>query len=83
MKIFESLPSEATIRRLVLAPVVAGLIVVVAIAVAPPVVDSIATLDLSASELAEFLDDGEPWAEKGIDVQETKAAPVEPLTTSY
>lgn len=83
MKIFESLPSEAAIRRLVLAPVVAGLIVVVAIAVAPPVVDSIATLDLSALELAEFLDDGEPWAAKGIDVQETKAAPVEPLTMSY
>jgi hypothetical protein len=83
MNLFESLPSEAAIRRLVLARVVAGLIVVVAIVVAPPVVDSIATLDLSASELAEFLDDGEPWAEKGIDVQETKAAPVEPLTMSY
>ena len=83
MKIFESLPSEAAIRRLVLATVVAGLIVVVAIAVAPPVVDSIATLDLSALELAEFLDDGDPWAAKGIDVQETKAAPVEPLTMSY
>jgi hypothetical protein len=83
MKLFESLPSEAAIRRLVLAPVVAGLIVVVAIVVAPPVVDSIATLDLSASELTEFLDDGEPWAAKGIDALETKAAPVEPLTMSY
>ena len=83
MKIFESLPSEAAIRRLVLAPVVAGLIVVVAIAVAPPVVDSIATLDLSTSELAEFLDDGEPFATKGMDVQDTKAAPVEPLSMSY
>ena len=83
MKLFESLPPEAAIRRLVLAPVVAGLIVVVAIVVAPPVVDSIATLDLSALELTEFLDDGEPWAAEGMDVQETKAAPVEPLSMSY
>ncbi len=84
MKLFESLPSDATIRRLVLAPILAGLIVVIAIVVAPPVVDSIATLNLSASELAEFLDgDGELLAEKGIDVQETKAAPVEPLSMSY
>lgn len=83
MKLFESLPSEAAIRRLVLARVVAGLIVVVAIVAAPPVVDSIATLNLSALELAEFLDDGEPLPMKGIDVQETKAAPVEPLSMSY
>jgi hypothetical protein len=83
MKLFESLPSEAAIRRSVLASVVAGLIVLIAIVAAPPAVDSIATLNLSASELAEFLDDGEPWAEKGIDVRETNAAPVEPLTMSY
>ncbi len=84
MKSFESLPSEVAIRRLVLARVVAGLIVVIAIVVAPPVMDSIATLNLSASELAELMDgDGERPAETGIDVLETKAAPVEPLSMSY
>ena len=67
-----------------LASVVAALIVVIAIVAAPPVVDSIATLKLSASELAEFLDgDGERLDEKAIDVQDTPAAPVEPLSTSY
>ncbi len=86
MKSFESLPSEAALRRLVLARVVAGLIVLIAIVVAPPVTDSISTLKLSASELAQFLDgdgDGEPLAQKGIDVQDTKAAPLEPLSMSY
>jgi len=48
------------------------------------VTDSIATLNLSASELAEYLyGDGERLPEKGIDVEETKAAPVEPLSMSY
>jgi hypothetical protein len=52
---------------LVLARVVAGLIVVIAVVAAPPVVDSIATLHLSASELAEFLDgDGERLDEKPL-----------------
>ena len=84
MKLFESLPSEAAIRRLVLARVVAGLIVLIAIVAAPPVVDSIATLSLSSAELADLLDgDGELLADRGIDVWETNAAPVEPLTTSY
>ena len=84
MKTFESLPTEANIRRLVLARAVAALIVIIAIVVAPPVLDSIATLNLSSSELAEFLDgDGELVVENGIDVQETKAAPVEPLSMSY
>lgn len=84
MKSLESLPSEAAMRRLVLARVVAGLIVVIAIIVAPPVADTIATLNSSALDLAELADgDGEPLAGKGIDVQETKAAPVEPLSMSY
>lgn len=84
MKSFESLSSEAGIRRLVLARVVAAIIVVIAVVAAPPVTDSIATLGLNATELAELLyGDGERLAEKGIDVEETKAAPVEPLSMSY
>lgn len=51
---------------------------------APPVADTIATLNSSALGLAELADgDGEPLAGKGIDVQETKAAPAEPLSMSY
>ncbi len=84
MKLLESLPSEAALRRLVLARVTAGLIVVVAIILAPPVTDSIATLNLTSSELADLMDDGgEPPAMKGITVDEIEAAPVEPLSTSY
>ena len=84
MKSFESLPSEGAIRRLVLARVAAGFIILIAIVVAPPVTDSIATLNLSASELAEYpYGDGERFPEKGIHVEETKAAPVEPLSMSY
>ena len=84
MKSLESLPSEAALRRLVLARVAAGLIVLVAIIVAPPVTDSIATLNLTASELAERMDDdGEPPAMRGSTVDETQAAAVEPLSTSY
>lgn len=45
---------------------------------------SIATLNLTALELGELLDDGGvPLAVKGIDAEDTKAAPVEPLSTSY
>ncbi|MDQ3446481.1 MAG: hypothetical protein M3496_09975 [Pseudomonadota bacterium] len=84
MKSFESLPSEGAIRRLVRARIVAGLIVLIAVIAAPPVTDSIATLNLSAAELAEYLyGEGERLPEKGIDVEETKAAPVEPLSMSY
>ena len=84
MKLRENLPSEAALFRLVLARVVAGLIVVAAIVLAPPVADSIATLDWSATELADGVDDGgKPLVEKGIDVQQTHAAPIEPLTMSY
>ncbi len=84
MKSFESLPPEAAIRRLVLARVVAAVIVVIAIVLAPPVADSIATLNLSSAELADQLDDGEELAtDKGIGVHETQAAPVEPLSMSY
>ncbi len=84
MKSLEILPSEAALLRLVLARVAAGLIVIVAIVLAPPVADSIATLNLTAAELAEGMDDGgKPLVDQGIDVQQTNAAPVEPLTTSY
>ena len=84
MKSRENLPSEAALFRLVLARVAAGLIVVVAIVLAPPVADSIATLNLSAAELADEMDDGgKPVVDQGIDVQQTNAAAVEPLTTSY
>lgn len=84
MKSFESLPSEGAIRRLVLARVAAGLIVLIAIVVAPPVVNSIATLTLSSLELAGLQDgDGEPLSERAVDVHETKAEPVEPLSMSY
>ncbi len=84
MKSLESLPSEAALRRLVLARVAAGFIVVVAIILAPPVADSIATLTLSSTELAEQMDDaGAAFPSKGIDVDETNASPIEPLTTSY
>jgi len=84
MKSRENLPSEAALFRLVLARVAAGLIVVVAIVLAPPVADSIATLNLSSAELADEMDDGgKPIVNQGVDVQQTKAAPVEPLTTSY
>jgi hypothetical protein len=69
--------------RLVLARVVAGLIVIIAIVLAPPVVDSIATLDLTSAQLANEMDDGgKPVVNQGIDVQETKAEPTEP-SASY
>lgn len=84
MKSLESLPSEGALRRLVLARFAAGLIVIVAIVLAPPVTDSIATLNRTSLELAELMDDaGDPFTAKGIDVDETKALPVEPLSTSY
>ena len=67
-EIIESLPSEAALRRLVLARVAAGLIVVVAIILAPAVTDSIATLNLTSLELADQMDDGgAPIAIKGVD----------------
>ena len=85
MRVFESLPSsEAAIRRLVLARVVAGAIVVLAFVVAPTVRDSIATGNLTSAELATFLYGDEGVApERGVDVLKTEAAPVEPLSMSY
>ena len=84
MKPIESLLSEAALRRLVLARVAAGLVVIVAVILAPPVSDSIATLNLTSSELQEQMDDaGEPFSLKGIDVDHTRALAVEPLSTSY
>ena len=64
--------------------IIVAAIVVIAIVVAPSVVGSSATLNLSASEPAEFLDDvGEPLAVIGIDVQQTTAAPIEPMAGYY
>jgi hypothetical protein len=84
MKSFESLTSEAALLRLVLARVAAALIVVIAVILAPPVADSIATLNLTSSELGQLIDDGGvPSDLKAIDVADTTAAPVEPLSTSY
>ncbi len=84
MKLFESLPSAAPLRRLVLARLAAGLIVLIAIVLAPPTSDSIATFNFSALELANLQDgDDGLQAEKGIEVQETEAEPVEPLSMSY
>ncbi len=84
MKFVESLPSETALRRLVLARVVAAAIVVTAVILAPPVIDSIATLDASGLESTEPMDDGgAPVTNKGIAVEETKALPVEPLSMSY
>ena len=83
MKSREIPSSEAALFRLVLARVVAGLIVVMAIVFAPPVADSIATLDLTSAQLAAEMDDGgKPVVNQGIDVQQTKAEPTEP-STSY
>ncbi|HZA96040.1 MAG TPA: hypothetical protein VE421_07860 [Burkholderiaceae bacterium] len=83
MKTRETPSSEAALFRLVLARVVAGLIVIIAIVLAPPVVDSIATLDLTSAQLANEMDDGgKPVVNQGIDVQETKAEPTEP-SASY
>ena len=84
MKSFESLPSEAALLRLVLARVAAALVVVIVVILAPPVADSIATLNLTSSELGVLIDDGGvPFDLKAIDVADTTAAPVEPLSTSY
>ena len=84
MKLLESLPPEVALRRLVLARVVAGLVVLIAIVAAPPVSDSIATFQFSALELADLQDgDDGLQPERSIDVQETKAEPVEPLSMSY
>ncbi|HKO68595.1 MAG TPA: hypothetical protein VJU53_12395 [Burkholderiaceae bacterium] len=79
MKLRANLPSESALFRLVLARVVAGLIVVAAVVLAPPVADSIATPDWSATELADGVDDaGKPLVEERVDVQQTNAAPIEP-----
>lgn len=84
MKSFESFPPDTGIRRLVFARVVAGLIVLIAVVLAPPVPDSIATLNLSSAELEDLLDDGgELVTDPGIDVLDTTAAPIEPLSMSY
>jgi len=84
MKIFESVPSETAIRRLVLARVVAGIIVLIAVVAAPRVADTIAQADASAYAVLEA-DDGDGGTErsKGIEAADTTAAPVEPLSMSY
>jgi hypothetical protein len=84
MKSLESLPSEVALRRLVLARIAAGLVVLIAIVVAPPVSDSVVTFNFSALELADLQDgDDGLQAENGVEVLETTAEPVEPLSMSY
>lgn len=85
MKPLDSLPSsEAALRRLVLARVVAGAVVVLAFIVAPTVKDSIVTGNLTSAELATFLyGDDQVVPLKGTDVLKTEAEPVEPLSMSY
>ena len=83
MKAFDSPSSEAAMRRLVLARAAAGVVVLMAVVLAPPVTDSIMTLGSSIVLTERLLDDGEPLGEQGVDVQDTTAAPLEPLTTSY
>jgi hypothetical protein len=84
MKSLESLPSEVALRRLVLARIAAGFVVLIAIVVAPPVSDSVVTFNFSALELADLQDgDDGLQAENGVEVLETKAEPVEPLSMSY
>ena len=59
-------------------------IVVIAFVVAPSVVGSSATLNLSVPEPAASLDGyGESLAVIGIDVQKTTAAPIEPMAGYY
>ena len=83
MKSREFSPSEAAVFRLVVARVVAGLIVIVAIVLAPPVADSIATLELTSSQLASEMDDGgRPVVDQGIEAHETRAEATEP-SASY
>jgi len=84
MKSFESVPSETAIRRLVLARVVAGIIVLIAVVLAPPVADRIARAD-SAVFAGLGSDDGDGGKEgnKGIEAVDTMAIPVEPLSMSY
>lgn len=85
MKLFESLPcSQIAIRRLVVARVAVGAIVVLAFVVAPTVKDSIATGNLTSAELATFLyGEDEVVPQSGIDVFKTEAQPLEPLSMSY
>ena len=86
MKTFDSPSSEAAMRRLVLARVATGVVVVMAMVFAPPVTDSIMTLESSSLLAERLLDDGEPLpapGQEGVDVQNTAATPLEPLSTSY
>lgn len=84
MKSLGSRLSHTAIRNLVLASVVAGVIVTIAVAFTPPVVDSIATGNLTSAELATALyGDSEVLPQAGVDVQKTEAAPVEPMSMSY
>lgn len=81
MKFGEPIPSHSEIRCLVLARVVAAAIVIAAIIVAPAAVDSWATAYGTDTEMPG--DGGELVAPVGIDVLQTKAEPIEPLTMSY
>ena len=84
MKFLKSVPSAAASRRLVFARVAVGLSVTVAVAIAlaPPVTDSVA-LDLTSATLGAIDGRGEPPVIQGIDVEQTVASPTEPLSISY
>ncbi len=84
MKSFESVPSETAIRRLVLARVVAGIIVLIAVVLAPPVADTIARADSGVfAGLGSDDGDGGNKEKRGIEAVDTMAIPVEPLSMSY
>ena len=83
MKVFESVPSEKAICRVVCARFIAGVIVLIAFLAAPAVFDSIATGSLTSGELSKQLYSEPAAAPAGVDVQKTEAAPVEPLSMSY
>ncbi len=84
MKSIKSVPSETAIRRLVLARVAAGIIVLIAVVLAPPVADTISRADSAVSSgLGSDDGDGGNEGNKGIEVVDTMAFPVEPLSMSY
>lgn len=84
MKLPESRPSETALRRPVLAGIVAGIVVLIAIVAAPPMTDSIAMLDATASQVADLLyGDAAPTTVTAINVEDTLAVPVEPLSMYY
>lgn len=81
MKLFETLPHRSEIGRRLLACAVTAAIVLPAVILAPPIDDSIVTLE-SSRALTDRLDSGEP-PRTGIDVSQTTAVAVEPLSMAF